>query len=97
MTIPGTVDLARVHIWVIGRVQGVGFRAFVMHSGAMFGLAGWVHNVGYNQVETVAEGTRAVLERFAEIVKTGPRASYVNEARVEWETPLGNFKGFELR
>jgi acylphosphatase len=97
MTIPGKVDLARVHIWVIGRVQGVGFRVFVMQSGAMFGLTGWVHNVGYNQVESVAEGPRAVLERFAEVVKTGPRASYVDEARVEWETPLGNFKGFEVR
>ena len=97
MTIPGTVDLARVHIWVIGRVQGVGFRAFVMQSGAMFGLVGWVRNVGYNQVETVAEGPKAVLERFAEVVKTGPRASYVDEARLEWETPLGEFKGFDVR
>ena len=97
MTISGTADLARVHIWVIGRVQGVGFRAFVMQSGAMFGLAGWVRNVGYNQVETVAEGSKAVLERFAEVVKTGPRASYVDEARLEWETPLGEFKGFDVR
>ena len=97
MTISGTADLARVHIWVIGRVQGVGFRAFVMQSGAMFGLVGWVRNVGYNQVETVAEGPKAVLERFAEVVKTGPRASYVDEARLEWETPLGEFKGFDVR
>jgi acylphosphatase len=97
MTISDTADQARVHIWVIGRVQGVGFRAFVMQSGAMFGLAGWVRNVGYNQVETVAEGPKAVLERFAEVVKTGPRASYVDEARLEWETPLGEFKGFDVR
>jgi acylphosphatase len=48
-------------------------------------------------VETVAEGPKAVLERFAEVVKTGPRVSYVDEARVEWETPLGKFKGFEVR
>ena len=97
MTTPKPVDLARIHIWVTGKVQGVGFRAFVMQSGAMFGLTGWVHNVGYNQVETVAEGPKAVLERFAEVVKTGPRVSYVDEARVEWETPLGKFKGFEVR
>ena len=48
MTIPSPVDLARVHIWVIGRVQGVGFRAFVLQSGPMFGITGWVHNVGYD-------------------------------------------------
>jgi acylphosphatase len=97
MTIPNPVDLARVHIWVIGRVQGVGFRAFVLQSGPLFGLTGWVHNVGYDQVETVAEGPRDVLERFAEVVKTGPRASHVEEARVEWEMPTGEFEGFEVR
>jgi len=97
MTPPGQVDLARVHIWVTGRVQGVGFRAFVMQSGPLFGLTGWVHNVGYDMVETVAEGPREVLERFSEVVKTGPRASRVEEARVEWETPTGEFEGFIVR
>ena len=97
MTIPKPIDLARVHIWVSGRVQGVGFRAFVLQSGPFFGLTGWVHNVGYDQVETVAEGPKAVLERFAEVVKTGSRASYVDEARLEWETPTGEFEGFQVR
>jgi acylphosphatase len=97
MTIPGRIDLARVHIWVSGRVQGVGFRAFVLQSGPFFGLTGWVHNLGYDQVETVAEGSREVLERFVEVVKTGPRASRVDEARVEWETPTGEFDGFQVR
>jgi acylphosphatase len=97
MTIPDRIDLARVHIWVTGRVQGVGFRAFVLQSGPFFGLTGWVHNVGYDQVETVAEGSREVLERFVEVVKTGPRASRVDEARVEWETPTGKFNGFQVR
>jgi acylphosphatase len=97
MTLPGQNDLARVHIWVTGRVQGVGFRAFVLQSSPLFGLAGWVHNVGYDQVETVAEGPREVLNRFIEVVKTGPRASRVDEARVEWETPTGEFDGFSVR
>lgn len=97
MTVPGLIDMARVHIWVTGRVQGVGFRVFVLQSGPFFGVTGWVHNLGYDQVETIAEGPRAVLERFAEVVKTGPRASRVDEARVEWETPTGEFKGFDVR
>ena len=97
MATSNPIDLARVHIWVSGRVQGVGFRAFVLQSGALFGLTGWVRNVGYEAVETVAEGRREVLERFTEVVKTGPRASRVEEARVEWETPMGEFDGFEVR
>jgi len=90
-------DTARVHIWVKGRVQGVGFRAFVQQAGAMFGLTGWVRNVGYDQVEAVAEGRREVVERFAEVVRNGPRASHVDEARLEWETPSREFNRFEVR
>ena len=90
-------DLARVHIWVRGRVQGVGFRAFIQQSGTLFGLTGWVRNVGYSQVEMLAEGARTVVERFVEVAKTGPRASYVDEARVEWETPTGEFEEFGVK
>jgi acylphosphatase len=90
-------DLARVHIWVSGRVQAVGFRAFVLHAGTLYGLTGWVHNQGYDQVETVAEGSRPELERFTEAVKTGPPASRVEEARVEWETPSGEFHRFDVK
>jgi acylphosphatase len=97
MAPPGRSDQARLHIWVTGRVQGVGFRVFVLQFGAMFGLAGWVHNVGYDQVETVAEGPREVLDRFLEVVRTGPRASHVDEVRMEWETPTGEFDGFVVR
>lgn len=88
---------ARVHLWVTGRVQGVGFRAFVQQSGTLLGLTGWVRNVGYDSVETVAEGQREVLERFVEAVKRGPRASRVDEARVEWEKTTGEFRYFEVR
>ena len=97
MTQIGPNERVRVHIWVTGRVQGVGFRAFVQQSGTAFGLTGWVRNVGYDQVEAVAEGPRQVVERFAAAVKVGPRASQVDEARLEWEIPTGEFKRFEVR
>ena len=90
-------EQARVHVWVTGQVQGVGFRAFVQESGTLFGLTGWVRNVGYDQVETVAEGPRPVLERFAAAVQTGPRAAQVEQSRLEWEKPTGEFKRFEVR
>ena len=92
-----TGELARVHIWVTGRVQGVGFRAFVQQSGTIFGLVGWVRNVGYDQVETVAEGSRPVLLKFIDVVSRGPRASKVDEARTEWETPTGEFREFGVK
>jgi acylphosphatase len=90
-------DPLRIHIWVTGRVQGVGFRAFVQQSGMLFNLTGWVRNVGYESVETVAEGPREKLEMFAEAIKTGPRAGRVDEARIEWETASGEFKNFGVK
>src|SRR6476646_10730578 len=44
----------RAHVWVKGRVQGVGFRAHVEYSARqMSGLTGWVRNVGYDTVEAM--------------------------------------------
>ncbi len=88
---------ARLHIWVSGRVQGVGFRAFVQQNASLLGLTGWVRNVGYDQVEAVAEGPRPLLERFAELVQRGPSASRVDECRIEWGSAEGEFSRFEVR
>lgn len=90
-------DLIRIHIWVAGRVQGVGFRSFVQQSGVLFDLTGWVRNVGDDTVETVAEGSRDRLEKFAEAVKNGPRAGRVDEARIEWEKATGEFQNFSIK
>jgi acylphosphatase len=90
-------DQVCVHIWVSGRVQGVGFRAYVLQIGYSLGLLGWVRNVGYDRVETVAEGFREVLEQFIQLVRKGPRASRVDDIQVSWEEPRKTFKRFEIR
>ena len=88
---------SRLHITVKGRVQGVGFRAHVEYGARELGLTGWVRNVGYDMVEAVAEGDRLKLERLADIVRTGPRASQVDEASVEWQPATGEFTYFIVR
>jgi acylphosphatase len=88
---------ARLHITVKGRVQGVGFRAHVEYGARELGLTGWVRNVGYDMVEAVAEGDRPKLERLADIVRAGPRASQVDDASVEWQQATGEFTYFIVR
>jgi acylphosphatase len=90
-------ELVRAHVWVKGRVQGVGFRAHVEFYAQQIGVTGWVRNVGYDTVEAVAEGERARVERFIGMMKEGPRMARVDEARVEWEKPTGEFREFEVR
>ena len=85
-------------MWVKGRVQGVGFRAHVeYHARQIGGLTGWVRNVGYDTVEAVAEGEKSKVERFIEMMKEGPRMSQVDDAKVEWENPTGEFQVFGVK
>ena len=91
-------ELVRAHIWVKGRVQNVGFRAHVEYVARQIGgLTGWVRNVGYDTVEAIAEGERANVERFIDLMKEGPRASRVDESTVEWEDVTGEFREFGVK
>ena len=91
-------EMVRAHVWVKGRVQGVGFRAHVEYSVRQIaGLTGWVRNVGYDTVEAVAEGQRNKVQRLIEAMKQGPRSSRVDESKVEWETPTGEFSQFGMK
>ena len=91
-------NVVRAHIRVKGRVQGVGFRAHVEYRARQFGgLTGWVRNVGYDTVEAIAEGERGKVEQFIEMMKEGPRGARVDESKVEWEEPTGEFDRFGVR
>ena len=87
----------RVHIWVKGRVQGVGFRSHVEYNALQIGVFGWVRNLGYDTVETVAEGTKFQIDEFVQMVKQGPRVARVDEARVEYEETTGMLEGFTVK
>jgi acylphosphatase len=90
-------EILRVHVWVQGRVQAVGFRAFVLQNAIQVGVSGWVRNVGYDTVEAVAEGTRDQIEAFLRMAKRGPMGSRVDESREEWEQATGEFESFRVK
>jgi acylphosphatase len=91
-------EAVRAHIWVKGRVQNVGFRAHVEYSARQIGgLVGWVRNVGNDAVEAIAEGERDKVERLIAAMKQGPRSSRVDESKVDWENPTGEFSGFGVK
>jgi len=87
----------RAHIWIKGRVQNVGFRAYVEYKALQIGVLGWVRNIGQDTVETVAEGTRIQIDEFIEMVKQGPGASHVDEARIEYEPLTDQLSGFTVK
>ena len=70
-----------IRLVVTGRVQGVGFRAFVERQALKRGLRGWVRNRRDGTVEALAIGSDAMLAEIEEECRRGPRLSRVD--RVE--------------
>jgi len=90
-------EIVRAHIWVKGRVQGVGFRAHVEYLALENGVVGWVRNVGRETVEMMVEGDREIVEHFIDMVQEGPRMARVDESKVEWEPVTGEFSSFGVK
>ncbi|MBU0608041.1 MAG: acylphosphatase [Armatimonadetes bacterium] len=93
----GRTDQARLHAIVTGRVQGVGFRYFVLDVARELGLSGAVRNLRGGQVEVVAEGKRTELERLAAALREGPPAARVTNLQLSWAEPTGRFTGFSIQ
>jgi acylphosphatase len=80
---------------VQGRVQGVGFRAFVVARGRALGLSGTVRNLPDGAVWVEAEGPRPILERLLAEIRQGPPASRVSGVEANFTEPTG-LAGFEI-
>lgn len=70
-----------VRFVVSGRVQGVGFRWFVMRKAAELDLAGFVQNLPDGSVEVVARGSSQATAALEAALAQGPPAARV--ARVD--------------
>lgn len=78
---PAPGDAAR-HVLVSGRVQGVGFRAFVQRRAVELGLGGWVRNLRDGEVEAVFCGPDERVARMIEHCREGPAHAHVTRADV---------------
>jgi acylphosphatase len=82
--------VVRVRAVVHGKVQMVGFRAFVIHHAGDAGLSGTVRNEADGTVETVLEGPRPAVERVLDLLRQGPTHARVERIDVEYSNPTGN-------
>lgn len=90
-------DLAALHATVRGRVQGVGFREFVLTHARVLRLTGWVRNGSDGgTVEVVAEGPRVDVSRLLDYLRRGPRGARVDAVDITWSEPTGHFDGFRV-
>ena len=72
-----------VRLTIHGRVQGVGFRAFVEDDAMRRGLEGWVRNRRDGAVETMIAGEERLVDEMIEACRRGPAAARVERVDVE--------------
>ncbi len=87
----------QLHAIVEGRVQGVGFRYFVLEIAQQLGLTGWVRNLVNGNVELVAEGNRANLDKLYSALQSGNPGSLVTNVISEWLPAENTFTLFSIR
>jgi acylphosphatase len=72
----------RLFIKVHGRVQGVGYRAYVKRIADSLELKGWVRNSEDGHVEISVEGRANTLNKFVKLIKidskNGPSVMHVD-------------------
>lgn len=87
------------HIFISGRVQGVGFRHFTRKNAEALGVKGWVQNLSDGRVEAIFEGDDENVQELIDRCKDGPPSAYVKN--MEIQEPVDKEKGayteFEVR
>lgn len=88
--------MACLEATVHGRVQGVGFRAFVRRRAVELGLSGSVANRPDGSVRVVATGSRAALERLLGRLREGPSAARIESVESLWRDDTPSHSGFVI-
>lgn len=85
-------------ITVVGKVQGVGFRAFARDAAMRLGVTGWVANQADGSVVVEIVGSAAGVVDLVAALRAGPPGSRVDDVRA---TPINpgrvGVTGFEIR
>jgi len=83
---------------IYGRVQGVGFRAFVFREARLLEIDGWVRNRTDGSVETLVWGDKTTIDALRVRVNEGPQWGRVDRVDVTVETGASERPdGFNIR
>jgi acylphosphatase len=75
------------HVSVRGRVQGVGYRAWVEDQAIALGLEGWVRNRQDGSVEAVFSGAEDLVTAMIAACRHGPSFARVDAVQDEVANP----------
>jgi len=89
--------MIQYEVKITGRVQGVGFRYFVLQRAIEIGIKGWVKNCGYNEVVVLAQGNETEINTFIDYLQIGPTRARVNKISKYKIELLSDFDNFSVK
>lgn len=88
---------ARAHLFISGKVQGVGYRVFVSEVALSHELTGYVMNAPKSKIEAVFEGDKKSIEAAIKECSKGITSTVVRGVDVKWEDRLEGYTTFMIR
>ena len=64
---------------ISGRVQGIGYRQWMVSTAQSLGISGWVRNRSDGTVEALVAGEAAAVEELVRACRRGPRLAFVSQ------------------
>jgi acylphosphatase len=91
--------MRHVHVTVLGRVQGVGYRMATERQAQLRGLMGWVRNARDGSVEACIEGDASQVAAMLNWLQDGPALARVSSVDVTRDERIDapSHTGFEVR
>jgi len=87
----------KLKVTISGRVQGIGYRAFVAHYAKLLGIKGYVRNLPDDRrVEAVLVGDEKAVEKLIWIMKNKHPLAVVESIKIEEYEGEEDFKSFEV-
>lgn len=72
---------------IAGRVQGLGYRDWMVELANRLGVSGWVRNRGDGTVEALVDGELSAVEELLRACRRGPRAAEVTSITEDLADP----------
>lgn len=87
----------RAKFIIRGKVQGVGFRYYVLQKAQESRLSGFTQNLPNGEVEVVVEGEKIFIEDLERALQKGPTQAKVTEVVATWGKADGKFRTFQIK
>ena len=92
----GEPTLTQAHVYISGRVQGVGFRWQTQRKAQELDLRGWVRNLWDGRVEAVFEGETQLVQEAVAWCRHGEPPARVRNIEVKYQPATNRFKSFRI-